>query len=314
MAEAEQATGTGAAGHRAESPEPVGGRWADRLATGTIFVIAALWLIGAGFVALPAPFIIDGYIFEAMSDAFARSGSLFLDNGVADYGNPSLAILLTRIVDGALVPQYPGLWGIISGPFYGALGPRALMLLNALASVATMALTWRLGVSLFGDRALARNAALLFGLATFAVDYAFGLWPQAFSATFLVAALLTASEAVRGDVRREPLLAALAGLILGVGLCFRVDMLFFLPALWLWLLAAGRRPYPSLTLYLIGLLPGMALSSAINMVKFGSFVPVSYGTEAGATDVMTWLPLLYLAAAVAIASLALGLSRVRAIV
>ncbi|MEM6357496.1 MAG: hypothetical protein AAF844_17680 [Pseudomonadota bacterium] len=285
---------------------------ADRIVAGAIGLIAVLWLVGAGLVALPAPFIIDGYIFEAMSDAFARSGSLFLDNGVGDYGNPSLAILLTDIVDGELVPQYPGFWGVVSGPFYAVFGPRGPMLLNALASIVSMAVTWRLGRVLFADEGLARTAALFFGLATFAVDYAFGLWPQAFGAMFVSLGLLAAIEATQGTAKREPLLAAVAGLVLGLGLTVRVDMLFFLPPVWIWLLAAGRRPYPSLALYLIGLLPGATLASAINYLKFGTFVPVTYGHDSGYTDIAAWMPLLYLAGAAAVASLALGLAPVRA--
>ncbi|MEM7497328.1 MAG: hypothetical protein AAF371_04970 [Pseudomonadota bacterium] len=285
----------------------------SRIVTGAIAFIAALWLAGALFVAVPAPFIIDGYIFEAMSDAFARSGTLFLDNGVEEYANPSLAILLTRIIDGNLVPQYPGLWGIVSSPFYGLFGPRGLMLLNAFASIATMALTWRLGQVLFGDEALARNAALLFGLATFAVDYAFGLWPQAFGAMFVAAGLLTAVEATARDAQREPLRAALTGLILGAALAIRIDILFFLPAIWLWLLGAGRRPYASLALYLVGLLPGLAVASAINQLKFGVFIPITYGNEGGNTALATWMPVLYLGLAGAVASLALGSGPVRAV-
>ncbi|MEO1532412.1 MAG: hypothetical protein AAFU72_09600 [Pseudomonadota bacterium] len=314
MAKADDTTETeGGASSTTNPGSPVApANWADRLATGAIYVIAGLWLIGAAFIAFPAPFSIDGYIFQSMSEAFARSGSLFLDNSAAAYGNPALAIQLTRLVEGGLVPQYPGLWGIVSSPFYAALGVRGLMLMNALASICTMALTWKLGMALFGDRTLARNAALLFGLATFAVDYAFGIWPQAFGACIVAAALLAAAEAVRGREQREPLLAATAGLAMGLALCIRADTLFLLPTVWIWLLAAGRKPYPSLALYIIGLLPGLAIASAINMIKFGSFVPVTYGHERGYTNIDTWMPLVYLGAAGAVASLALGIDRVRA--
>jgi hypothetical protein len=48
-----------------------------------------LWIAMAAFWAVPGVFSVDGLTYQAMIDAFARNGSLFVENGY-DY-NPSPA-------------------------------------------------------------------------------------------------------------------------------------------------------------------------------------------------------------------------------
>jgi hypothetical protein len=257
-------------------------------------------------------FIIDGFVYQAMIDAFARQGSLFVSNGFEEHGTEALQLPLMRDVGGRLAPQYPGGWGIIAAPAYLALGLRGVILLNAVASALTLPLVWMAARALFEDRRLATQAALIYGLATFAVDYAFGVWPHAVTTFLVTAAVAAVVIGWRGTPAAELRGALVAGLVLGLGVNIRVDALFAAAPLGVWLLGAGRRPYAGLGLLLAGLVPGLAIATAINQVKFGTPSPVTYGMSGGNTSVGYYAQLAPLVAAGALAALALGMAGVRA--
>ncbi|MEM7528763.1 MAG: hypothetical protein AAF416_13975 [Pseudomonadota bacterium] len=299
---------TDAEGDRSESTG------VERWALWVLVAVSVVWVGGALFIAPAAPFIIDGYIFLSMSEAFAERGSLFLDNGYADYGNPSLRVLLTRTIDGELVPQYPGLWGVLSAPAYLALGARGVMLMNALASIASVFAVWRLGILLFADRKLAIRGAVIFAVATYAVDYATGIWPQAVGAAIVIWAYVATVASAQNDGRAAFQLAGIAGLLLGIGVALRADILFSLPAAILWLLTTASRPYGSLAAFALGLVPGLGTATAINEAKFGVLSPMSYGVPAGNTSLEHWVPFLPFAVIGLLAALLLGLPVVRRLV
>lgn len=71
--------------------------------------------------------------------------------------------------------------------------------------------------------------------------------------------------------------AVLAGLILGLGVTIRVDVVLAGagPAVWAILFAA--RPLTFAAAGIAGLVPGLALSTWLNLVMFGHAFPVSYG-------------------------------------
>ncbi|MEM8989682.1 MAG: glycosyltransferase family 39 protein [Pseudomonadota bacterium] len=274
--------------------------------------IGAVWLVAALLVAADAPFSVDGYVYHAMADAFAKNGALFVENGYKTYGSEALQPLLVNVVGDRLAPQYPGGWGIVAAPAYALGGLRGVIFLNAIASVATIYAVWVAAQALFDDRRLAGHAALIYAGATFAVDYAFGVWPHA-ATTFCVAAALAALAVGwrRGDELRGTLIA---GLVLGLGVNFRVDALFAVAPIAAWLLLAGRRPYRALGLLALGLLPGLVAASFINWLKFGIAFPITYGREGGTVSLGYYAGLLPFAGAACLSALALGLPQARALV
>ena len=137
-----------------------------------VTLVALIWILLAAFWAAPASFTEDGFIYQAMLDAFARNGSLFLDNGYEEYGSEALALNYVQIAEGRLAPQYPGGWAILGAPAWLLGGVRGIILLNAVAGALTLVMIWIAAEALFRDRTIAVTAALVYGLASFAVEYA----------------------------------------------------------------------------------------------------------------------------------------------
>lgn len=270
------------------------------------------WVALAALWAVPGVFSLDGFVYHAMIDAFARNGSLFVDNGLGTYDSSALNLSLMREAGDRLAPQYPGGWGILAAPAYLAAGLRGVIVVNALASALTLPLVWIAARALFDDRALATQAALIWGLATFAVDYAFGVWPHAVATCLVTAAVAAVATGWRDGPAAELRGALVAGLALGLGSHARVDALIAAVPLAVWLLTTARRPYGALGLLLLGLAPGLAAAAAINHAKFGTFSPVSYGHAGGKVSLGYYAGLLPLAAAGAALALGLGVARVRA--
>lgn len=278
-----------------------------------IGLLGLAWVMIAAVWAVPGVFSLDGFVYHAMIDAFARNGSLFVENGLDSYDSSALRLSLMRDAGDRLAPQYPGGWGILASPAYLAAGLRGVIVMNALASALTLPLVWIAARALFNDRGLATGAALIWGLATFAVDYAVGFWPHAVTTCIVTAAVAAVASGWRVGQAAELRGALVAGLALGLGINVRVDALIAAVPLAVWLLATARRPYAALGLLLAGLAPGLAASAAINHAKFGTFSPVSYGGAGGLTSPGYYASLVPLAVAGAALALGLGLARVRAV-
>ena len=274
--------------------------------------IGIAWIISAMVTAQPAPYTIDGFVYYAMIDAFARDGSLLIENGFETYRSAALAPALVNVVDGQLVSQYPGGWGMLAAPAYLLGGVRGIIVINACASAATIYFVWRAALAFFDDKSLAGRAALIFAVSTFAVEYAFGVWPHAVTMLCVTAAVAAMAAALRrGDAGRG---ALIAGLLIGLGINLRVDALFATAPLAAWLLLYVDRPYRALGLLTLGLVPGTLASTVINWIKFGIPVPVTYGGSGGSVALSYYVDLLPLAVMGGLAVLSLGLPRVRAVI
>jgi hypothetical protein len=120
--------------------------------TGLIVILVALtWLCYGAFFAPAGLFTDDEIIYVAMIDRFATAGSFVIENGYDFNQAESLRLVTMRAGPHGLVSQYPSGFAVIAAPFY---------LLGGLQGV-------------------------IFGLATFAVDYAFAIWPHATSNLFV---------------------------------------------------------------------------------------------------------------------------------
>lgn len=289
---------------------PASARWG--VGEAAVALIGVVWVVAGAVWAVPAYLGPDGLIYAGMLDAFARHGSLFIGNGYEAYGSEALTLSFMSPAEGGLAPQYPGGWGILGAPVYAAWGIRGVIVLNAVASALTLPLIWATARALFEDRDIAVHAALIFGIASFAVDYAFGFSPHAVTTLLTTAALAAAAHGWRGGEWPERRGALVAGLILGLGANIRVDALILAAPIGVWLLGAGRRPYVATAWLAAGLLPGLAAAAAINQAKFGTLSPISYGSGGGATSIQYYAGLAPLAIAGVLAALTLGFERVRA--
>ena len=279
-----------------------------------VALVGIAWVVLAAFWATEGVLGVDSLIHLAMVDAFAREGSFVMENGFGAYRSPNLVLENITVVGDRLVPQYPGGWAIMAAPAYLVAGIRGVILMNAVASALTLAMVYLAAEALFRDRRVAVSAALIYGLGTFAVDYAFGVWPHAVATFLVTAAFAAAARGWRGSERDELRGFLVAGLLLGLAVNVRVDAIFAVAGIGAWMLAAARRPYAGLAMLALGLAPGLMAATAINYAKFGRLSPITYGkSTGGGTSLSAYAPFLPAVAAAGLALLALGLERVRSV-
>jgi hypothetical protein len=258
-------------------------------------MLTAISIIWLGFAALYAStgyYSLDELIYGAMIERFATNGVLTIPNGYE--GHPSSALLLRFLIPGpdGLVPQYPAGYAVLAAPFFLIGGIQGVIFLNAIASVLTLIVAYGMTMTLFNNAKLAANATLILGFATFLGDYAFGIWPHAVSVLFVVSAAYCTVLSGRSNSHAGPLFAALGGLLVGLGLTMRVDVVIAAPALAAWLVGTSRRPAISTGAFALGIVPGLFVSAWLNHLKFGTWSPLSYGYSKGAASLQGYMPLL----------------------
>lgn len=231
-------------------------------------------------------FSVDESIYVEMARAMAERGSLSLTPANAVEAAAPLERTFTHVVNGQVMPQYPSGYALIAAPFYLLLGARGLVLMNLLASFAAAAFTYKTGRHLFDDARIAAYGTGLLVLGTFFSTYVLGIWPHMVSLALLLWAaerLAFAATAPRGQDLRAYISS---GLILGVALTIRVDIILAILAglIWIRLFAAPSRRIVGLS-FCAGLLPGLVLASTLNFAKFGIPSPIAYG-PAGEDDLM----------------------------
>ena len=295
-----------------------GGKWRQFAAwDGYLLVAGAVgigWIALAAFWAVPGVFSVDGLTYQAMIDAFARNGSLFVENGYDYHPSPALTLEMMVVSGDRLAPQYPGGWGILAAPAYLAGGLRGVILINAVASALTLPMIWLAARALFGDRRIAGTAAVIYALATFAVDYALGVWPHGVATFLVTAGFASVATGWRGTASQELRGLLVCGLAIGLAINIRVDAILALAGIGAWAMGACRRPYAGAALLILGLLPGLVAAAAINDVKFATLSPITYGRSSGAASIAHYAPFLPIVAVAGLAVLALGIERIRAAV
>ena len=127
-----------------------------------------------------------------MARSFADSFSLSVWNGYEQFPSPELVLTQTKVYEGRLIPQYPYLSTVLSYPFYRLAGFQGLIILNAIAFVATVGLCFLIARKLFQDTSLALNACLILILATYAWEFSQAAWPHALSMLFVTASVYLA--------------------------------------------------------------------------------------------------------------------------
>ncbi len=286
-------------------PGPAPGR---RLLPWVLAGLAVAHLAWSLLAVVPGHLSIDEGTYHFMVHSLERGRPLEIENGYRELPSPELRAGMFRERDGRLVSQYPELFTFLALPFYAAWGYRGLFLLNALAFLGIVALTWDLGRRLF-DSHVASVAALVLGLSTFLWDYSQAAWPHASTTLLVLAAFWCAVRGLQpGSVWGWPLAA---GLIAGLAPGVRLDAAFAWPAILLPALFAWPPRWKRAAVTALALLPGLALMSFLNAEKFGVWSPFHYGARGnGATSGPSpYLPLVA-AGAVALAVL-WGLSRRR---
>ncbi|MDU8913282.1 hypothetical protein [Aestuariicoccus sp. MJ-SS9] len=247
----------------------------------------ALWLILV--VALPAGlWVPDETVIYASLEVLRQNGGLFIDNGYAQFEHPALLFNdLLKVGPEGVVSQYPSGLSYFLLPIFRAAGLKGVLALSAIAAALAVWLTHQISVLLFEDRRVAAHAAVLFALCSYLVIYAKALWPHAMATAAVLAIVWLVLKAVHRPRawRRD---ALIAGGVLGLGLSVRVDVVLAVPALLAIILVWAARPAQLIALAGTGALPGALLASWLNWLKFGVFLPASYGSTNGGTSLESY--------------------------
>ena len=248
-----------------------------------LVVVLCLFTIGFSLTgAVPGHLSVDEIVYHLMVRSLSVSGSFEILNGYQDFQSAAFVLPVTVVRGTQLVSQYPPIHTLIALPFYDLAGYRGLILLNAVAFCGVVWMCYLTAQRFFADRSLSLTACLVLILATYSWDYAEAAWPHALACLFVTASAYFALCAFQAQERRYALAWAVgAGLIAGIGVGVRIDVIFVLPALIIpLLLAVPSRPWPAVATVL-ATLPGLTLLALMNHLKFGSANPFSYGRAAG---------------------------------
>lgn len=252
-----------------------------------VLVLGALGLahlLASVFAVVPGYLSIDEVTYDLMTRDLARHGSLEIHNGYEDFPSPELGSMYIRPMGGGLVAQYPYGFSFLGLGAYGLTGFRGLFFINAIAFAGTVTITGLLAMALFRDRELALNAALVLALCTYLWDYSQAAWPHAVSTFFILASFYAAAPALRAPHDRPGLGPAFISGLLGMAaVTVRLDALFALPAIAVLFVLARPMRLRALAALAVGWIPGIAFLSATNHVRFGTWMPLSYGTGTGYT-------------------------------
>ncbi|MEO1136586.1 MAG: hypothetical protein AAFW68_08260, partial [Pseudomonadota bacterium] len=239
---------------------------------------------------------LDGGIYHDMAAAMASNGALHIAENGGVEGAPALTKFLTVVQDGKAYPQYPSGYALLAAPFYIVFGVQGLMLMNALSFVASIWLVSKITQRFYGQK-VAKWAATIFAIATFAPVYAFGIWPHMLALAVWLAAAYFALIAYFQEQRQQRwLYCALAGLLIGAGVNIRLDVFLVGLVLFFWMrLFSLPRDRISPLFLILGTAPGLLLAAWLNAQKFGAFTPFSYGRGAGGLDSTDQYTLLFIA-------------------
>ncbi len=244
-----------------------------------LVVAVAFLVLGTAWVQ-PGPISIDEGIYELMARAWASGDGHTIRNGYEAFPSKELWF---QVLDnspqvsehgGRLVAKYPPFLAVLAAPLYPLLDFRALFLLNAIAFVGACGLLWALARELLDDPAVAWLSVALFAGATYAVDYALAAWPHMLAVASVLGGVLLVLRSMKA--RAAAWRGALAaGLVLGLGVGLRLDVILALGLVGL-LVLAGPGGWRSALAFGLGTLPGLALLSWANLAKFGVFFPLYY--------------------------------------
>lgn len=262
-----------------------------RLKIGLLCVLACVQMVVTFTVTSPGNLVPDEGIYHWMVKSFAETGRLDIWNGHEEISSPELRYPLLVLHKDKLYPQFPFGFELLAAPFYLVSGFLGLFVLNSICFIAGTVLWILAARRLFEDADLALNSALILVLGTFAWEYSQAAWPHSVALSFAAGAFYCLVRAFYAESTVQARgFAALSGLIAGFAPGIRVDGILILPALILPFLFAGpMRPVETVAVC-VGLLPGLALSSWTNFLKFGTFNPISYGGSGGTPGTPLILP------------------------
>ncbi|MDJ1018251.1 MAG: hypothetical protein QNJ35_17205, partial [Paracoccaceae bacterium] len=251
------------------------------------------FLLLAGFQVSIGVFTMDESVYFLGADVFRTTGGFILDNGFDRFGSTDLTWTgFLRVGPNGMTTQYPPGMSVIGGGVVALFGVRGLIFLNIAATVGSLFVTRALALELFGRERQAMMASLLLLAGTFVVEYAYGYWPHMVSVLAVNLSFLLFWRALTHDTRRIGHALA-SGLVLGLGMHFRLECALLLPLIGLVTLHFAERWRHMVEIAIggsAGLFVPLLTQSVINHGRYGTWNPLSYGSAAGGgTSLTTYL-------------------------
>lgn len=267
-----------------------------------LLVLLSIVLLAGQIFASSGLFTLDEFVLVATASSLANGQGLVFANGYDTFHSESLRLWLFVPGVHGLVAQYPPGMSLVGAVMWGLLGERGMILANSLAAVGTLWVTYGLALTLTRDRTVSIGAVLLLLFGSFWLEYAYGIWPHSIAVFLTTASCLAVARSIEAGEESAKLLW-LAGLLIGLGMLFRVDSILALPPLtaYLWLYASA--PVRAVARLVAGLLPGCIALALCNYLKFGQLQPISYGQSSGLTSVQAHMATLGLFVIVAMSVL-----------
>lgn len=222
----------------------------------------------------------DEGVYHRMIETFVRDGELTFWNGLEELPSRELRPYATKVLNERLVPQYPHIFVFLAAPLYLVMGIKALYVISAVSFIGSILLTFLFAQKVFRDKDLAINTCLILVFATFYWEYSQAAWPHALTVFLAVGAVYTCYLALdETRLQFSSLFAVLSGVLLGLGIGSRLDVVFIVPTLIMLVLMNHERWLRTAILVLLGLAPSLLLLAWTNDIKFGTWNPFSYGPQ-----------------------------------
>jgi len=252
--------------------------WRDRWLRATIVYAGAVCLM-AGTVAHGATSMIDGNVYFEMARQMTERGSYEVDNGLEVVDSGTLHLGNTVKIGRRLVAKYPPLYSVLAVPFYATFGLSGLVGMNILSLGLVIIAFFVLARRLFDDR-LAFCCAVALPFATPLFLYSVVVLPHLVAAALVLWSLALAVVAHEAEAPRPAFLWGLAAGLLG-GFAVGVRVQDIIPAAVLLYLLARRahrhRPWAAPGGMVAGLSLCIGAMGLLNLYRFGSLNPISYG-------------------------------------
>ncbi len=262
-----------------------------------IVQVAATWLL-----VVPGHLLADESIYHWMTRAFYDTGGFALWNGFEEFPSRELTHSYFFVTNGKLYPQYPYLFPVLAAPLFGVFGYFGLFVLNSMAFIGVVGLTFLIAQKLFQDVESALNSCLIMIFATFLWPYSQEAWPHCTVLFFELSAFILCLYAFfDGTGQKSRMLCLACGLVIGFSPGIRLDGILMLPAVMLlFVFARPWRPWEA-GMAAFGAIPGTVVMALVNHTKFGIMNPFMY-SQIGQPHTRASPGLLVCAAAVPIAA------------
>lgn len=225
---------------------------------------------------IAGPFSIDEIVYSEMTRSLTEGFGFFIDNGYQQVASPELATRFVSPTDsGMLAAQYPYGLPLLAAVPYAVAGVRGIMLINAVAFVAVLGVTFSIARRLLTVW-IARVSIVVLTVSTYLWEYSIAIWPHMTTVALglgSVLALLIATEDGRGN---DKLYGVLSGLLFGMAVLNRLDAVLLAPLLLITI--ADRSRWRTTTLpFVAGLAPAATLLCISNWRRWDTVLPFSYG-------------------------------------